>query len=170
MDTQVVASAASAATVETALFRKSVSLFATGIAVVTCDDCEGQVHGMTVNSFTSISLDPPTVLVSLKPGRTHRAISRRGAYGVSILHHEQQGCSAHFSGKPQLPAPEIVVRNRVPTLKDSLAWFECEVESCVQIHDHTLFVARVVACDAVNGSPLMFFASRHHKNALVQPA
>jgi styrene monooxygenase reductase component len=170
MDAQLVAPVASPAVVEAALFRKSVSLFATGIAVVTCDDGEGLVHGMTINSFTSISLDPPTVLVSLKPGRTHRAISRRGAYGVSILHHEQQSFSAHFSGKPQLPAPEFVVRNRVPTLKDSLAWFECEVESCVQIHDHTLFVARVVACDAVNGSPLMFFASKHHRNPLLQMA
>lgn len=158
--------AASAACVEGTLFRKSVSLFATGIAVVSCDDDEGQVHGMTVNSFTSVSLDPPTVLVSLKPGRTHRAISRRGAYGVSILHEDQQGFSAHFSGKLQTPAPEFVVRQRIPTLKDSLAWFECEVESRVQIHDHTLFVARVVACDAINGAPLMFFASKHHKNAL----
>ena len=152
------------------MFRKSVSLFATGIAVVTCDDEDGQIHGMTINSFTSVSLEPPTVLISLKSGRTHRAISRRGAYGVSILHHEQQGLSTHFSGQPQDLAPEFLIRNRVPTLKDSLAWFECEVESCVQIHDHTLFVARVIACDAIDGSPLMFFASKHHGNANLQVA
>lgn len=151
---------------ESMVFRKSVSLFATGIAVVTCDDEDGQIHGVTVNSFTSISLEPPTVLISLRPGRAHRAISRRGAYGVSILHREQQRFSTHFSGSPQDPAPEFQIRNRVPTLKESLAWFECEVESCVQIHDHTLFVARVIACDAKSGSPLMFFASEHHENAI----
>jgi styrene monooxygenase reductase component len=155
---------------DTLLFRKSVSLFATGIAVVTCDDDEGQIHGMTVNSFTSISLDPPTVLVSLKPGRTHRAISRRGWYGVSILHEEQQSYSAHFSGKPQSVVPEFVKQSQVPTLQESLAWFECQVTDRVQIHDHTLFVAKVVACGGIDKNPLMFFASKHHRTALTRAA
>ena len=52
-------------TLEQLRFRKSVSMFATGIVVLSCEDDDGQVHGMTVNSFTSVSLQPPTVLVSL---------------------------------------------------------------------------------------------------------
>ena len=73
--------------VDGTLFRKSVSLFATGIVVLTCEDNDGNVHGMTVNSFTSVNLDPPTVLVSLKPGKAHRLISRNGRYGA--LHPER---------------------------------------------------------------------------------
>ncbi len=156
-----------AAAVDPLRFRGAVSRFATGIAVVSCRDDDGQPHGMTINSFTSISLDPATVLVSIKPGKTHRLISRRGWYGISILQQEQEGFSAHFAGRPQ-PAlvPDFVDRGRVPTLRDSLAWFECEVTNLIQVHDHTLFVARVVACDSVDGAPLMFYASRHHRPAL----
>jgi len=146
-------------------FRKAVSLFATGIAVVTVEGEQvGSVHGMTVNSFTSISLDPPTVMISLKPGRTHSLISEHGRYGVSILHDEQETYSAQFSGRPSPElAPEFEVHAQVPVLRSSLAWFDCEVIERVEVHDHTLFIAKVVACDATDGSPLVFFASRYHK-------
>lgn len=148
------------------LFRKSVSLFTTGIVVLTCEDDDGKVHGMTVNSFTSVSLDPPTVLVSLKPGRAHRLISRNGRYGASILSEAQMHFSAHFSGKPQPSLqPDFVVHDRLPTLKNCLAWFECELVTQVQVHDHTLFVSEVTACGNEDGTPLMFFASRYHRPA-----
>lgn len=147
-------------------FRKTVSLFATGIAVITCEDDDGQVHGMTINSFTSISLDPPTVLISLKPGKAHRLITRAGRFGASILTEGQQHYSSHFSGKPQDVVPDFVVRHRVPTLRQCLAWFECEISERVQVHDHTLFLARVMQCDGLDGSPLMFFGSRYHRPVL----
>lgn len=147
-------------------FRKAVSMFATGIVVLTCEDGEGHVHGITVNSFTSVSLEPPTVLVSLRPGKGHRLISTRGCYGASILDETQQPFSAHFAGRPQASlGPEFVVRNRLPTLRRCLAWFECEVIEQVQVHDHTLFVAEVMACGNEDGSPLMFFGSRYHRSA-----
>ena len=157
-------------TLEQLRFRKSVSLFATGIVVLTCEDDEGQVHGMTVNSFTSVSLQPPTVLVSLKPGKANRTISRRGRYGASILDESQQHVSAHFSGRPQEVLPEFMARNRVSTLRQCLAWFECEVVERVQVHDHTLFVAHVTACGSSEGNPLMFFGSRYHRPAMQTPA
>jgi len=145
-------------------FRKTVSQFATGIAIITCEDEGGQAHGMTINSFTSISLDPPTVLISLKPGKAHRLITRSGRFGASLLNDAQQSHSAHFSGKPQESfVPDFIVRHRVPTLRQCLAWFECEIVERVQIHDHTLFLARVMQCDSLEGSPLMFYASRYHR-------
>lgn len=145
-------------------FRRSVSHFATGIAIVSCQDDDGQPQGMTVNSFTSVSLEPATVLVSLRPGRTHALIRRRGWYGVSVLGGEQEHWSRHFSGRPE---PELAVawRNvaQVCVLRDALAWFECQVISLLQVHDHTLFVARVTDCGHASGSPLMFYASRYHR-------
>lgn len=154
-------------TVDALQFRKTVSLFATGIAVITCDDEEGRVHGMTLNSFTSISLDPPTVLISVKPGKAHRLMSRAGRYGASILDQSQQSYSAHFSGRPQEAfTPGFVVRDRVPTLSQCLAWFECDVTERIQVNDHTLFIGRVTACGGVEGAPLMFFASKYHRPAV----
>ena len=150
------------AAVDPALFRRSVSRFATGIAVVSCFD-ESQVpQGMTISSFTSISLEPATVLVSLRPGRTHRLIRSRGCFGVSVLSGEQERWSRHFSGSTQEALPvEWVETPQVPVLRNALAWFACEVDSVLQVHDHTLFVARVVDCDHANGRPLVYFASRY---------
>lgn len=147
-----------------ALYRRSVSRFATGIAVVSCLDDEDRPQGMTISSFTSISLDPATVLVSLKPGRTHALIRRRGWYGVSVLGGDQEPWSRHFSGRAQ-DGLDVAwqMKQRVPVLRDALAWFECEVDSVLQVHDHTLFVARVTDCDHSAGTPLMFYASRYHR-------
>lgn len=145
-------------------FRTAVSQFATGITVVTAEDGD-RVRGMTCNSFTSVSLDPPTILVSLRPGDTHRAVHAAGSFGVSVLRAEHQAYSAYFAGAAHSgPRPALIRRRLVPTLRDSLAWFECAVESCVEVHDHTLFVGRVQACAARHGSPLIFYSSRYHGN------
>lgn len=155
---------AAAAAPGPALFRQSVSRFATGIAIVSCLDDADQPQGMTISSFTSVSLEPATVLVSLRPGRTHALIRRRGWYGVSVLRGDQERWSRHFSGQPQ---PDLQVqwdmKSRVPVLRGALAWFECGVDSLLQVHDHTLFVARVLDCDHASGAPLMFYESRYHR-------
>jgi styrene monooxygenase reductase component len=154
---------ARSATVDATLFRQSVSRFATGIAIVSCFDESRYPQGMTISSFTSISLDPATVLISLRPGRTHRLIRSRGCFGVSVLAGGQERWSRHFSGSAQDDlALDWVEMAQVPVLRDALAWFECEVDSVLQVHDHTLFVARVVGCNHVNGAPLMYYASRYH--------
>ncbi|WP_406135814.1 styrene monooxygenase NADH-dependent flavin reductase subunit StyB [Streptomyces sp. NBC_01089] len=148
--------------VSTAQYRKSVALFATGIVVVTAVDAEGKTHGATVNSFTSVSLDPPTVMVSLRKGKTHSLISESGWYGVSVLSQEQSAYASHFSGpRDGLVEPDFVSGDHVSTLEGSLARFECEVMREIGIHDHTLFVARVDFSSATDGIPLVFFGSRH---------
>ncbi|MFE2376892.1 flavin reductase family protein [Streptomyces sp. NPDC059398] len=149
------------------LYRESVALFATGIVVVTADDPEGETRGATVNSFTSISLDPPTVMVSLRKGKTHSLISGSGWYGVSVLGHGQSAYASHFSGpRDGHIEPRFVEGSHVATLEGSLARFECEVTREIQIHDHTLFVARVASAATSSGAhdggvPLVFFGSRH---------
>ncbi|AWK76138.1 flavin reductase (plasmid) [Rhodococcus oxybenzonivorans] len=148
-------------------FRTSVALFATGIAVVTMDDGAGGVHGATINSFTSISLDPPTVMISLKPGYAHELISKSGWYGVSVLSESQQQHSRYFCGRRDADwIPEFVAGDYVSTLLGSLARFECKVFDTIDVHDHTLFLARVTRCESEDGSPLMFFASTYHQPVL----
>lgn len=152
---------------ESVQFRNSVALFATGIAVVTMNDGSGGVHGATINSFTSISLDPPTVMISLKPGSAHSLISEQGWYGVSVLSDCQKAHSSYFAGKREADwAPEFVTGETVPTLLGSLARFECKVFETIDVHDHTLFLARVMRCESEVGSPLMFYASTYHQPVL----
>lgn len=143
-------------------FRRTVSLFATGVAVITAEDEDGTWHGATVNSFGSVSLQPPTVLVSLRPGRTHDAIKATRRYAASVLGRQQQTHSAHFAGNREgTERPALCVRDRMPTLDDCLAWFECEVVDEVLVHDHVLFIGRVTACGDSAGEPLIFFASSY---------
>ncbi len=144
-------------------FRRHMSLFATGVAVITTQDEHGEVSGATVNSFGSISVDPPTVMVSLRQGRTLDNIVKTGRYGASILSEAQQVHSAHFAGnREKTERPELQVRDALPTLNDCLAWFECEVIQMIEIHDHVLFPAQVTACGSIDGDPLIFFASKYH--------
>lgn len=142
-------------------YRKAISLFPTGVAVVSAEDGVGGVHGMTVSSFTSISLDPPTVMISLKAGRMHQLVNNSGVYGVSILQSYQSHYSAHFGGKPNPEvSPCFVTRDHIPTLEDSLGWFECRVIERIQIKDHTLFIAQISAFGHGMGAPLIYYASR----------
>ena len=91
-------------------FRQAASRFATGVAVLTALDPRGEVCGMTANSFVTISLSPPTVLVSVKPGKTHDAMSASGRYGVNVLPEQARGVVATFRGPA---APGISrLRNR----------------------------------------------------------
>jgi len=151
-------------------FRRDVGLFATGIAVITCTDPETSctdvgyiVHGATVNSFTSVSLKPPTVMVSLNTGRAHQFITSHRFFGASVLTAAQSNVSNHFArSSDSLIKPEFIVRHRVPTLMSCLAWFECEVTSQLDVADHTIFVARVLASGRESGSPLIFWGSEYH--------
>ncbi|MBW0113752.1 styrene monooxygenase NADH-dependent flavin reductase subunit StyB [Pseudonocardia abyssalis] len=160
-------------TLDSQQFRQQVGQFATGVAVISCTDPEMSctefdyaVHGATVNSFTSVSVKPPTVMVSLMAGRAHQFITGNGHFGASVLTEEQQHCSDYFAGKRYADTPEFTIRDRVPTLVDCLAWFECEVIQRFEVHDHTVFVARVLACGSNGGSPLLFFGSQYHRPAL----
>jgi flavin reductase (DIM6/NTAB) family NADH-FMN oxidoreductase RutF len=149
--------------VSSAAFRQAASRFATGVAVVTVLDEQGNVCGMTANSFVTVSLSPPTVLVSVMSGRMHRAISARGRYGVNVLPEGGRGLSKHFSGRPTVEAtPDCQVMEGLPRLANCIAFFACEVTRSVEVSDHTLFIAEVSNCDYCDDLPLVFFSSRYH--------
>ncbi|WP_200940188.1 styrene monooxygenase NADH-dependent flavin reductase subunit StyB [Aeromicrobium sp. Root495] len=146
-------------------FRRHVSFFATGVAVISGEDAAGSVHGVTVNSFGSVSLEPPTVMVSLRPGRAMEIVESTGRYGASILTQSQQHASNHFAGnRDNSEQPTFLTRLEVPTLETCLAWFECEVLDSFTVNDHVLFPARVTACGSAEGDPLIFFASQYHSS------
>lgn len=156
-------------------FRKTISQFTTGVVVISYTQVDGTVAGATVNSFTSVSLNPASVLFLMKPGRTQEAIDRNRVFGASILAESQTEHSSHFAGRTcDELNPQFCVHNKIPTLQDSLAWFECRLESSFRLHDHMLYVANVICC-GINGEdkldrirPLTFYKSNYRKLAIVE--
>jgi flavin reductase (DIM6/NTAB) family NADH-FMN oxidoreductase RutF len=147
-------------------FRAAASRFATGVTVVTALDAEGGVCAMTANSFVTVSLSPPTVLILTVPGRTHAAIAASGRYGVNVLPERGAALSAHFAGRPDPGlSPRYDWIDGLPRLADCLAFFACDVVRQIRLNDHTMFVAEVTTCDHRDSEPLVFFRSRYHHGA-----
>jgi flavin reductase (DIM6/NTAB) family NADH-FMN oxidoreductase RutF len=131
--------------------RQAMRQWATGVTVVT-SVYQNTRHGMTVNSFTSVSLDPPLILVSLeRQTRTHRLVDQAGIFGVTILNKHQQEISDCFAGR--LPEREdrfcnvetYTLATGAPFIKGGLAGLDCRVVSRYEAGTHTLFIGEVVA-------------------------
>lgn len=145
-------------------YKKSLTHWATGVTVL-CTRAGGEDIGITANSFTSLSLDPPQVLVSVsKRLFTHNALRESGIFAVSILREEQVEWGMRFAGM----IPEIEDRfaditiERAETgcaiLSDALAWVDCRVTEIYDGQDHTIFVGVVVAAGAAeSGAPLLYY-------------
>ena len=143
--------------------RHAMRAWTTGVTVVTATHA-GQQYGMTVNSFTSISLDPPLVSLALKKlTHTHELVEKSGEFAVTILASDQKELSDRFAGKH----PEIKDRFegvltetlliKAPLLKGGMAYFNCRVVNAIPLGENTLFVAEVVAAQGEGtGEPLVY--------------
>lgn len=155
--------------------RRAFGQFATGITVVGVNHSE-QLHGMTANSFTSVSLDPPLVLVNvIKGNHTHALIEAAGRFSICVLTEGQQIWSDQFSGrmpekKGVFDAPHRLGQLGQPIIEGSLAWFECLLYAAYDGGDHSIFVGKVVSfgTDPDAGEPLLFFNSRYRRLAPVE--
>ncbi|MEA5456145.1 flavin reductase family protein [Sinomonas sp. JGH33] len=135
-------------------FRGSLGRFATGVAIVTFDG-PSRRYGITVNSFTSVSLEPPLVLVSIARRTTaHDELAGR-AFTVNILGAEQQALALHFAGRPGVE-PQWVEGSVAPRLSRVLAYFECTPWAAYDGGDHTLYLGEVVDFDYRSGDALAF--------------
>ncbi|WP_081998216.1 flavin reductase family protein [Sinomonas humi] len=139
-------------------FRGSLGRFATGVAIVTFDGATKR-HGITVNSFTSVSLDPPLVLVSIaRNTRAHDELAGR-PFTVNILGAEQKALAMHFAGSPGLE-PHWVEGTVAPRLSRVLAYFECKPWAAYDGGDHTLYLGEVVDFNYRSGDALAFASGR----------
>ncbi len=141
--------------------RNALGRFATGVTVLTAS-VDGGVHGMTANAFTSVSLDPPLVLVSIgQQARMHTHLVQHARFGVSVLSEDQLGYAWNFAGRPQEGLqPAFHWRHEVPLVANALAQFVCTVETSYPGGDHTLFLGRVEDLWQRDGSPLTFYRGR----------
>jgi flavin reductase (DIM6/NTAB) family NADH-FMN oxidoreductase RutF len=150
-------------TLDSEQLRGAMRAWTTGVAVVTAIH-EGQRYGMTVNSFTSISLDPPLISVTLKRlTHTHELVERSGVFAMTILSADQGDLSDRFAGKiPDIedrfagvPTEKLLID--VPLLKDGIAFLNCRVVNSIPIGENTLFLAEVIAARGTGeGDPLVY--------------
>jgi flavin reductase (DIM6/NTAB) family NADH-FMN oxidoreductase RutF len=143
--------------------RAAMRGWSAGVTVVTAT-FEGQAHGMTVNSFTSISLDPPMITICLHGStRTHEMVLKSGVFGLTILSNEQSSISDLFAGRrPEITdrfaglKTEILVTGS-PLIVGGLSWLDCQVAQTLEVGPNTLFISEVVAARAGDaGEPLIY--------------
>lgn len=144
-------------------FRDAMRAWATGIAIMTART-PTERHGMTVNSFTSVSLDPPLVLVCVQNNlRMMSLIRESGAFALSILRADQAEWSRHFATPGAEQADRfagfetIAAVTGAPILRDALAYFDCQAEAYHPGGTHTIIVARVAAAERYEGEPLLYW-------------
>jgi flavin reductase (DIM6/NTAB) family NADH-FMN oxidoreductase RutF len=162
-------------TIDSEQLRHAMRAWTTGVAVVTAVH-DGKQYGMTVNSFTSISLEPPLISVALKKlTHTHDLVEKSGEFSATILSAHQQRLSEIFAGKH----PEIKDRFegvateslaiRAPLLKGGMAYLNCRVMNSISAGENTLFVAEVVAARGEGeGNPLVYHNRVYWKLATTQ--
>ncbi|HEV7352756.1 MAG TPA: flavin reductase family protein [Brevundimonas sp.] len=142
-------------------YRQALGAFATGVCVVTADTPSGPV-GITVNSFTSVSLQPRLLLWCLDD-RSERAplFAAAERYVIQVLGADQRDAAARFAkGDWALGEHEVRRVEGAPRLKESLAWFACEAERQIQAGDHLMILGRVLTHEASAGEGLTFHRGR----------
>ncbi len=140
--------------------RRVLGAFVTGVTVVTTTDGEGRFHGVTANSFSSVSLDPPLVLWSQAiKAQSHSAFFKAERFAVNILAEDQIELSNRFakSSTEKFAGLDVNVGlGSVPLLRGCNAWLECRVVSRVPSGDHTIFIGEVDSIERAERNPLAF--------------
>jgi len=150
-------------------FRKALAQFGSGVAVVTTKDREGRPLGLTVTAFSSVSLDPPLVLVCIdNRSETRDGFETSWLFGVSILAEGQENWSELFAVK----GPEkfrgrslLIGPSGVPLVPGALAQIECRIASALPGGDHTIYLGEVTRVAVAPGRPLLYHAAGYRRLA-----
>ena len=143
-------------------FRQALGRFATGVCLVTVSDLDGGPLATTVNSFSSVSLDPALVLWSIQNSSDHLQIyTECQHFGISVLGKKQAELSGHYAQRGRhgaLPEHFSVGSQGEPQLIDALAHFSCRTYAVYPGGDHQIIVGEVVAFGSTTAEPLVFFS------------
>ncbi len=150
--------------------REVMRRWVTGVAVLTCGN-QTVHHGMTVNSFTSISIEPPCVTVTLaNTTRTKKLVDETGIFAINLLAEDQQEISDRFAGR----IPEdgdrfhnlhiVYGENCLPFIQEAAAHLECKVVHVFEMKDSTLYVGAVMSSrKGEDKPPLVYFNRAYHR-------
>lgn len=154
-------------------FRRALAQFATGVTVVTTRAPDGTPTGLTVNSFTSVSLDPPLVLWCLALKAESLAIFREcDRYLIQVLAADQLEVARRFAtrGADKFGATAWRPTDEgLPRIDGCIAWFECGNRSQYEEGDHVILVGRVEAFQIIGGAPLIFHNARYVSHLTEEP-
>ncbi len=146
-------------------FRRACGRFATGVVIAAAMDAKGTPHGLAVSSFTSVSLEPPLILICLGHAVTSIEVFRGAShFGLSVLGEDQRAVSEHFARKGYDRFDGIEWHRGetgVPLIKGVLAEMECAVRQRVKAGDHDVFIAEMVHGRVHKGEPLIYFGSKY---------
>jgi flavin reductase (DIM6/NTAB) family NADH-FMN oxidoreductase RutF len=152
------------------LYRQVMGNWGTGVTIVTTSDPDGNPYGLTVSSFTSVSLDPALVLVCLDDRLSGLAYFRDSSkFGVSILSEAQEDVSRIFAKRGAERSRDLYFSGEtgIPLIRNSLATLECETVAMHPGGDHTIFLGQVKALDVWEGKqgakPLLYFRGRYER-------
>lgn len=162
-------------------FRDALGLFPTGVAIVTTVDAQGQPAGITVNSFTSVSLDPPLILVSIaRTSRNFDLFMKASHFAVNLLREEQRHISSAFASQHADRFGQVRHRpghGNAPLIDAHLVAFECETYARYEGGDHVLLLGKVVGLNLnahLPPKPLLYFRGQYRElselNAEIAPA
>lgn len=148
--------------IEEAELRRVLGHFPTGVAVVAARAADGPPRGLTASSITSVSLDPPLVLICVeRSADTHDVIETSGAFAISVLGEKDEVLARRFATYETDAKFESVayaeVATGAPILDEALAWVDCRVWAAYDGGDHTIFVGEVLDAGAEDGPPLVHF-------------
>lgn len=156
-------------------FRAAVGAFATGVTVVTTRG-EEHAYGMTANAFSSVSLDPPLVLVCvISPSEGSEHIRRNECFAVNVLHADQEPLSRYFASRDRprgrdafREVPHRIAASGSPVLDGALGYLDCRLHTSHSAGDHDIFIGEVLELGSnPDGEPLIFHGGRYK---LVTPA
>ncbi len=145
-------------------FRSTVGAFATGITVVTTRGAE-HAYGMTANAFSSVSLDPPLILVCvINPSEGAEHIASNGVFAVNILSVQQEPLSRYFASRDRpkgrdafAEVPHRFAASGSPILEGSAAFLDCRLHTTHEAGDHLIFIGEVLELEVNDGhEPLLF--------------
>lgn len=149
-------------TVSAELLKESMRHWVSGVAIVTSKEFL-VIHGMTVNSFTSVSIIPPLIVVTLaKNTRTYKMVMRTGLLGITMLAEDQKDISDRFAGlisenNDRFDGIETFrLVSGVPFICGGLSFLDCEVQDSYEMDFSTLFIARVMVIKNNGGRPLLY--------------
>jgi flavin reductase (DIM6/NTAB) family NADH-FMN oxidoreductase RutF len=155
----------SSAAVSPELFRRACALFPTGVAVLTTRAADGTAHGLTVNAFCSLSLDPPLILVAVdRACSLLDTFQKAERFAINFLSIDQQDLSVRFSQLPEGRFAGVAWApgaNGAPLIEGCIGSIECRTTNVIDAGDHRALIGEVAAATIGEGDPLVFFRSNY---------
>jgi len=141
--------------------RRVMGHFATGVTVITSIRSSGELHGLTANAFTSVSLIPPLLLVCVdKKAESYPCFDESKIFTVNVLAADQEALSRRFAvtgGDKFTGVSYKIGANGAPILEGALAYLECKVTQKIDGGDHTIYLGEIEQAETKEGKPLLFF-------------